>query len=114
MTSAGFTLRATITASTTRSPTASGGKTGEATTSIASLKCWPLVQVRDPALVAQYATKAASLIHETFVQDGLDILAGDFLIIGSTTYPIRGVNSYPWRGGGGDRLHLIVEEIKTR
>ena len=113
MTSASFTLRATTTASTKRSPTAAGGKTGAAVEEIASLKCYPLVQVRDPELIAQYATKAASLVYETFVQDGVDIVAGDILVIGSTEYPVRGVNAYPWPAGGGDRLHIIVEEVKT-
>ena len=114
MSSAAFTLRASVTASTLRSPAASGNKIGPATTQIASLKIYPLVQVHEPGLVQQYATKANSLIHETFAQDGLDIVGGDILVIGTTEYPIRGANAYPWPAGGGDRLHIIVEEIKTR
>jgi len=113
MTSAGFTLRATTTASTKRSPTLAGGKVGVATENVASLKCYPPVQIGDPALVERYATKAASLIYETFVQDGVDILAGDVLVIDSTDYLVVGVNAYPWPAGGGDRLHVIIEGVQT-
>lgn len=113
MTSASFALRATTTASTKRSPTATGGKTGAAVENIASFKCYPPVQLRDPALVTQYATKAASLIYETFVQDGVDILAGDVLVIDSIDYLVVGVNSYPWPGPGGNRLHIIIEGVQT-
>lgn len=113
MTSAGFTLRATTSASTKRSPTLAGGKVGAAVENIASLKCYPLVQLRDPALVERYATKAASLIYETFVQDGVDVLAGDVLVISGTDYLVVGVNAYPWPGPGGNRLHIIVEEVQT-
>ena len=113
MTSASFTLRATATASTKRSPMLADGKVGLPIEELPSLKCYPLVQVRDPALVEQFATKAASLVYETFVQDGLDILAGDVLVIGSTDYLVVGVNAYPWPGPGGDRLHVIVEGVQT-
>ena len=113
MTSAAFTLRATTTASTKRSPTLAGGKVGEAIEEVPSLKCYPLVQLRDPALVERYATKAASLVYETFVQDGVDILAGDVLVVASTGYLVVGVNSYPWPGPGGNRLHVIVEGVQT-
>ncbi len=113
MTGASFTLRASTTASTKRSPTLSGGKVGAAVEEVASLKCYPLVQLRDPALVEQFATKAASLVYETFVQDGVDILAGDVLVVDSTDYLVVGVNAYPWRGPGNDRLHVIVEGVQT-
>lgn len=113
MTSASFTLRATTTASTKRSPTASGGKTGAAVEHIASFKCYPRVQLSDPALVERFATKAASLVYETFAQDGLDILAGDIYIENGADFLIVGVNAYPWPGPGGDRLHIIVEEVQT-
>jgi len=69
--------------------------------------------VRDPALVERFATKAASLVYETFVQDGVDVLAGDVLVIDSTDYLVVGVNAYPWPGPGGNRLHVIVEEVQT-
>lgn len=113
MTSAAFTLRATTTASTKRSPTLAGGKVGMAVEEIASLKCYPLVQLRDPALVERFATKAASLVYETFIQDGVDVLAGDVLVISSTNYLVVGVNSYSWPGPGGNRLHIIVEGVQT-
>ena len=113
MTSAAFTLRATTTASTKRSPTLAGGKVGAATENVTRLKCYPLVQLRDPALVAQYATKAASLIYETFIQDDVDVLAGDVLVISGIDYLVVGVNAYPWPGPGGDRLHVIVEGVQT-
>jgi len=113
MTSAGFTLRATTTASTKRSPTLADGKVGVAVEHIASFQCYPPVQIGDPALVERYATKAASLIYETFAQDGLDILAGDIYVEDSTDYLIVGVNAYPWPAGGGDRLHVIIEGVQT-
>lgn len=113
MTSASFTLRATTTASTKRSPALASGKVGAATENIASLKCYPLVQLSDPALVERFATKAASLVYETFVQDGVDVLIGDVLVVDSIDYLVVGVNSYPWPGPGGNRLHVIVEEVQT-
>ena len=61
----------------------------------------------------RYATKAASLVYETFAQDGLDILAGDIHIMDSTDYLVVGVNSYPWPGPGGNRLHIIIEAVQT-
>ena len=113
MTSASFALRASTTASTKRSPTLADGKVGAMAEEVASLKCYPLVQLSDPALVERFATKAASLVYETFVQDGVDILAGDVLIVDSTDYLVVGVNAYPWPGPGGNRLHVIVEEVQT-
>jgi len=113
MASASFTLRATTTASTKRSPSLSGGKVGAATENVVSLRCYPLVQLSDPALVERFATKAASIVYETFVQDGVDISTGDVLVVDSTDYLVVGVNSYPWPGPGGNRLHVIVEEVQT-
>ena len=113
MTSASFARRASTTASTKRSPALASGKVGAMAENVASLKCYPLVQLRDPALVERFATKAASLVYETFMQDGVDVLAGDVLVISSTDYLVVGVNSYPWHGPGGNRLHVIVEEVQT-
>ena len=113
MTSAGFTLRATTTASTKRSPALAGGKVGAPVEEIADLACYPLVQLSDPALVERFATKAASLVYETFVQDGVDIQTGDVLVISGTDYLVVGVNAYPWPGPGGNRLHVIVEGVQT-
>lgn len=113
MPSASFALRATQTASTKRSPALAGGKVGAPIEEVPSLKCYPLVQLSDPALVERFATKAVSLVYETFVQDGLDIVAGDVLVISSTDYLVVGVNSYPWPGPGGNRLHVIVEGVQT-
>ena len=113
MTSASFALRATTTASTKRSPALASGKVGAAVEHIASFKCYPPVQLSDPALASHFATKATSLIYETFAQDGLDIVEGDFLVLNDLDNPIRGVNSYPWPGPGGNRLHIIFEEVQT-
>ncbi len=113
MTSAAFTLRATQTASILRSPAKVGGKIGAPVEHIASLKCYPLVQVGDPKLVERYATHSNSLISETYVQGGLDIVGGDFMVIDGKTLAVCGVNRHPWPPDGLDRLHIIVEEIKT-
>jgi len=102
----------TLTASTKRSPAASGGKIGAPETNIASLSCTPLDPVsaelreRMPQL-AQYQE-----LLQTFVRGGLDIQEGDRLVVSGTEYPIRAVEDWHWPPEGADYQRLIIEELK--
>jgi hypothetical protein len=112
MSSKSFSLRASTTASTKRPPAVSSGKRGTPETNIANLSCYPLAPAM-PELVDRLGLNAQGVYWETFTQGGLDIVNGDYLVIGTTEYPVRAAASWPWPPGGGDRLHLVVEEIKT-
>lgn len=112
MTSKTFTLMASVTASTKRSPAASSGKIGAMAENLASLVCTPLdpidatVRERMPQL-AQYQE-----LLTTFVQGGLDIVEGDRLVVSGTEYPVRAVEDWYWRPDELDYVRLIVEELK--
>lgn len=106
---AGFGRGATITASTKRSPAASGGKRGVPTTFIATLQCAPLDPV-DPETRQRLAINTPHELLQTFVDAGLDILEGDILVVDSVDYPIRSAAQWSWRGS--EFVHLIIEELK--
>lgn len=106
---AGFWRMATITASTKRSPAASGGKRGTPTAFIASLRCAPLDPV-DPETRQRLAINTPHELLQTFVDAGLDILEGDILVVDGEDYPIRSAAQWLWRGS--EFVHLIIEELK--
>ena len=109
--SGSFARLATVTASTKRQGAVSGGLSGNMVTNIASLKCLPLDPV-SPEVVAAAGLGAFVEVLETMVEGGLDILEGDQLIVGSTTYKIRAVGQWTWRPSATDTLRLILEEVK--
>lgn len=106
---AGFGRGATVTASTKRSPAASGGKRGTPTTFIASLRCAPLDPV-DPETRQRLAINTPHELLQTFVDAGLDIQEGDILVVDSEEYPIPSAAQWSWRGS--EFVHLIIEELK--
>lgn len=108
-----FTLMATITASTKRPPAISSGKRGAIVENIASLACFPI----DPITAEIAARMGIATPHEvlhTFVEGGLDIQEGDTLVVGSTEYPIKGVEDWDWDiFGDSDFQLLLLEELKS-
>lgn len=68
----------------------------------------------DPELRERLGLSGAAELLQTFTQGGLDIIEGDYLVIGTTEYPVRSVGDWPWRPDGTDnRLHIVVEQVKT-
>ena len=112
MTSLSFKLMATVTASTTRAPSISGGKRGVAVENLSTLKCTPLDPV-DADIREQFATATPMELRQTFCQGGLDIIEGDVLVVSSASYRIRAAGEWKWEFDSTDYLHLILEEIKT-
>jgi hypothetical protein len=100
----------TQTASTKRRPAEASGRVGAMTAHLTSVQCTDLVPVsaeyidRVPQL-AQYA-----MLYEVLAEDA-DIEIGDVLVVGSTEYPVRAVERWPWPGSE-HYLHLIVEEVQ--
>jgi hypothetical protein len=110
MTSASFTKLATVSASTKRNPAPSSGKVGALATNLSSLSCTPLYPVSDET-ANRFGLENPFEYKETFVQGGLDIKKGDYLVIGSEQYPIRFMESWAWPPDGVARLRLVVEDI---
>jgi len=111
MSSAGFTLFATVTASTKRPPAVSGGKRGSPVTQVTSLSCMPL-DVVDAEIRERLGLETPHEILQTCIQGGLDIREGDILVVGSTEYPIRAVENWYWPPDGVEYLRLILEDLK--
>lgn len=106
-----FDAMATVACSTKRKPTISGGKAGAPATSISSMSCWPLQPLSDQDQLSQtFQLETLVNMLETYVQGTLDILTGDILVIGSTEYPIRIIQSWPF--DGSIRYRLVVEDLK--
>ena len=83
-----FTLMASTTASTKRRPAADGDELFQVpATSIASLACTP-VDAMSPEITINADLGAPFTIFQTFVQGGLDIVAGDVLVEGSQEYDL--------------------------
>ena len=111
MTSASFSLMATVTASTKRPPDVSGGKRSAPATNVASLSCLPLDPV-DSEIRERLGLESPMELLQTFVQGGLDIVEGDILCVGTSEYDIRAVGDWTWPADSADYLHLILEESK--
>jgi len=116
MSTPSFTRIATVTASTKRLPTIVSGKAGAPTTSIASLRCTPLVDPSDAQVLKEtYQINTLVYLLETYVQDNLDIITGDTLVIASGNYageyPIRIVQKIPF-GSIDVRKRLVLEGLK--
>ena len=110
-----FTRVATVTASTKRKAAVnvSTGLGGSLATNLASLACVPLHPADNAMELRQ--TLVVDALHElwqTFVQNGLDIISGDILVIGSVEYPIRLVQPRPF-GRVDTRLQIIVEVLRN-
>ena len=92
-----FTLMASTTASTKRRPAADDSTElfGDPATYIASLSCTP-IDAMNPEQTLATGLGAPFTIYQTFVQGGLDIVAGDLLVVGSQEYDIRAIEPYEW------------------
>ena len=107
-----FGLLASVTASTKRAPTISGGKRGAAATNLASLSCTPLDPI-DPEIRQTLVLKTPNELLQCFVEGGLDIKEGDILVVGSTEYPIRAVGDWTWPMDATATRYLVLEDLKT-
>jgi len=99
-----FTKLKTVTASTKRSPAVASGKIGDRVVNIASLLCTPI----DPLMAS--STGGQPKFDEIPVLDskvGLfmtycdathDIQQGDEFIVGSTSYTVKSVEDWVWKG----------------
>ena len=102
----------TVTASTKRSPSASGGLVGAAATNVSSLATTPLHPVdaelrqRIPSLAGRQE------LLECFADNDADVVEGDILVVSSVEYPVRAVEEWTWPHGGITFLRLIVEDLK--
>lgn len=106
-----FSRLATVTASTKRAATLSGGKRGSPEIHLASLACLPLDPV-DAEVRQRLALDSPHELVQTFVQGGLDIVEGDLLVVGGTEYPIRAVEDWTWPMDRAAYHRLVLEELK--
>lgn len=109
MTSTSFSRLATVSASTKRSPAVSGGKRGTPSTNVASLVCTPLDPV-DQELRERIGLSTPNEWLQTFVDNDVDVVEGDFLVVGSKEHPVKWVGDWTWRDT--TYRHLIVEDLK--
>ncbi len=93
-----FTLMASTTASTKRRPAADGTTDlfGDPAANIASLSCTPIDALDPEIAIHAGLTGAPFTAFQTFVQSGLDIVAGDVLVVASQEYDIRAIEPYEW------------------
>lgn len=108
--SASFSKLANVTASTKRSAYSSSKFTA-AVTSIASLSCTPLMPVSERTVATAGLETPVNML-ETYVQGGLDIKAGDILVVSSVEYNVVWVGEWYWRPAGTDTLQLVVQEVR--
>jgi len=107
-----FGLLATVTASTKRAPTISGGKRGAAVTNLEGLSCTPLDPI-NPEIRQTLVLNTPNEILQCFVEGGLDIVEGDILVVGSAEYPIRAVGDWTWPMDATATRYLVLEDLKT-
>ncbi len=115
--SASFARLAVVTASTKRPPVISGGKRGAPAAYLTQLRCLPLdtaeqQRVRALAVRLGLALDAPLDILQTMIDGNKDVKEGDVLVVGTTEYPIRGVDDWYWRGS--KYLVLLIEAADER
>lgn len=109
---ASFSWMATETATTLRPPDFTAGNRGDQESKLSSFPCLPLDPV-DPELRAQHQTGRVARVLQTYVQGGLDIEAGDRLVVDGKEYPIRSVAPWKWEPDGENFLHLVIVEVMS-
>ena len=107
--STAFRHHATLSASTRRA-TVSGGKRTSPIANLTGIVCTPLDVVEDE-VARRAGLETPHRLLQTFVDAGLDVRAGDLLVVGSEAYPVRAAAAWEWRGASF--LHLIVEELQS-
>jgi hypothetical protein len=101
-----------VPASTKRNPVSTGGVVGEPTTYLAGLFVTELVPLT-PDVVEQMGLTAKLKYYECDTDGDNDVQAGDVLVVRAREYPVRAVNTWPWREFGAtsqSKKRLTVEE----
>ena len=107
-----FSLFATVTASTKRTPAIASGLFGTAAASIASLKCTPLDPLT-PEVAMRAGLDTPHELLQTFTEGGLDIVEGDILTVSSKDYPVKAVGDWYWPMDGANYQFIILEQLKN-
>ena len=110
-----FTLMASTTASTERRANADANEFFQAPVeNIASLACTP-VDALDPEIAIHAGLIGAPFTaFQVFVQSGLDIIAGDVLVVGSQDYYIRSIEPYEWTpDSAAVYMRLVLEKTES-
>lgn len=110
-----FTLMADTTASTKRRATADGNELFQAPAeNITSLACTPIDSMSAELAISLGLTGAPFTTFQTFVQSGLDIVAGDVLVVGSQEYDIRAIEPYEWTPDSeAVYMRLVLEKAEV-
>ena len=109
-----FTLMASTTASTKRRAVADGNELFQApAASISSLSCTPIDALDPEIAIHAGLTGVPFTAFQTFVQSGLDIVAGDVLVVGSQEYYIRSIEPYEWTpDSNAVYMRLVLEKAE--
>jgi len=107
---ASFLKVATVQASTKRPAPIVGGKAGDAVTSIASLKVTPIIPASRELVIANSLETTTGKLFETWTIGSNDVKTSDVLVVGASEYPIRAVNTYPFKSE--TRKQMIIEEMR--
>lgn len=107
---------ATVTASTKRPPTASGGKVGVPAMNLKSVAVVPLLPVGQD-LIQEASLKNPREAKVTYAfadSDNVlpDIMEGDLLVVSGTEYLVNYVKEYP-RPEGGSFLEILLLQRKV-
>jgi hypothetical protein len=107
-----FSLLATKTATTKRTPAMVGNKRGAPAANLADVKCTPPDPV-DAETMRRLNLNTPAQLKQCFVDATYDIIEGDEITIDAIAYPIRKVEPYDWLGiGGGTYRVLYLETLK--
>lgn len=98
----------TVSCSTKRPPALSGGKRAAPAENLTGLLCTPLDPL-DPETQYQMQLETPMTLLQTFLEGDPDIKRGDTLVVSSTDYPIRAVESWPFRD---DVFLKLIIEVK--
>ena len=80
---------------------------------IASLACLPIDALDPEIAIHANLTGAPFTAFQTFVQSGLDIVAGDVLVVGSQEYDIRSIEPYEWTpDSAAVYMRLVLEKAE--
>jgi len=103
----------TITASTKRNVSLGGGRTGAAVTYLASLLVTPLWPVSADTVRSEGLNSPREYKECYHVPSGVtlpDVLEGDVLVHGGSSYPI--FSAAEWTDGSVPCLRIVVQQIK--
>lgn len=80
------------------------------TVNLQNIKITPLMPV-DKSIAFRMGLETPHELLQAFTSE-TDIREGDYLVIGAAEYPVKAVGSWAWRPDGGERLVVLVEELK--